>query len=160
MTTNQIYHVDFKQSKKINTFHYASGQFVLKSNGVFFIKKDKDANGLPPLWVCSPLFVLSKTRDEGSAEWGRLLEWRDDDGTKHTWAMPLALLQGDSIEVRRKLASCGLNISPNKMARELLSTYIQAFPVQTRAIFVKKLGWYDNRGPSRKPPEFPGSFLS
>lgn len=144
MTTNQIYHVDFNQSKKTNAFYYAGGQFLLQSDGVFYIKKDKDANDLPPLWICSSLYVTSKTRDEDSGEWGRLLTWRDDDGTKHIWAMPLALLQGDSIEVRRELASSGLNISPNKIARELLSTYIQAFPVEERAICVKKLGWHEN----------------
>lgn len=141
MTTGKIYHVDFKQSKKIKFFPYAGGKFEVQAEGVYYKKKDKDGNELPPLWLCSHLYVLSKTRDTNSADWGRLLEWEDDDGEIHHWAMPLALLQGDSNDVRRELASAGLSISPNKVARELLSTYIQAFPVEERAICIKNLGW-------------------
>ncbi|KTD63882.1 DUF927 domain-containing protein [Legionella spiritensis] len=144
MNSNQIYHVDFKQSKRIKTFQYAGGCFQLTSDGVIFIGKDKDNNELPPRWICSSLYVVAKTRDANSGEWGRLLEWVDDDGIKHQWAMPLALLQGDSSDVRRELASLGLTISPSKAARDLLTSYIQVFPVEDRARCVDKLGWYDN----------------
>ncbi len=58
--------------------------------------------------ICSSLSVVAKIRDVYSGEWGRLLEWVDDDGVKHQWAMPLALLQGDSSDVRRELAGLGL----------------------------------------------------
>ncbi|MFO3538942.1 DUF927 domain-containing protein, partial [Legionella pneumophila serogroup 1] len=58
------------------------------------------------------------------------------------WAMPLALLQGDSSDVRRELARLGLTISPSKTARDLLASYIQVFPVEERARCVDKLGWY------------------
>ncbi|KTC71308.1 Superfamily II helicase and inactivated derivatives [Legionella bozemanae] len=67
------------------------------------------------------------------------LEWVDDDGVKHQWAMPLALLQGDSSDVRRELARLGLTISPSKTARDLLASYIQE-----RARCVDKLGWYED----------------
>lgn len=49
--------------------------------------------------------MVAKTRDAKSGEWGRLLERLDDDGIIHQWAMPLALLQGDALEVRRELAN-------------------------------------------------------
>ncbi|HCE5644852.1 TPA: DUF927 domain-containing protein, partial [Legionella pneumophila] len=117
MNSNQIYHVDFKQSKQIKSFPYAGGCFQLTSDGVIFIGKDKDNNELPARWICSSLYVVAKTRDAHSGEWGRLLEWLDDDGIKHQWAMPLALLQGDSSDVRRELARLGLAISPSKTAR-------------------------------------------
>lgn len=142
MNSNQIYHVDFKQSKRIKSFPYAGGSFQLTSDGVIFIGKDKDNNELPPRWICSSLSVVAKTRDANSGEWGRLLEWVDDDGVKHQWAMPLALLQGDSSDVRRELARLGLTISPSKSARDLLASYIQVFPVEERARCVDKLGWY------------------
>ena len=48
-----------------------------------FIGIDKDGNPLPPRWICSPLYVVAKTRDAQSGEWGRLLEWQDDDGITH-----------------------------------------------------------------------------
>jgi putative DNA primase/helicase len=142
MNTDQIYHVDFKQSKRIKSFQYAGGIFQLTSDGVIFVGKDKDNNELPPRWICSSLSVVAKTRDAHSGEWGRLLEWVDDDGIKHQWAMPLALLQGDSSDVRRELARLGLTISPSKTARDLLASYVQVFPVEERARCVDKLGWY------------------
>lgn len=123
---------------------YAGGCFKLNDQGVSFIGKDKDGNSIAPRWICSPLQVVAKTRDAKSGEWGRLLEWQDDDGIIHQWAMPLALLQGDASEVRRELASLGLSISPNKLARDLLTTYLQVFPVEDRARCVDKLGWHEN----------------
>ncbi|STX40334.1 inner membrane protein [Legionella donaldsonii] len=141
MNSTQIYHVDFSKQKK--SFQYSNGCFQLTSDGVVFLGKDKDGNELPPCWICSALDVVAKTRDAHSGEWGRLLSWIDDDGVKHQWAMPLALLQGDSSDVRRELARLGLTISPNKYARDLLSSYIQVFPVEERARCVDKLGWHD-----------------
>ncbi len=90
------------------------------------------------------MYVVAKTRDANSGEWGRLLEWVDDDGIKHQWAMPLSLLQGDSSDVRRELARLGLTISPNRAARDLLTSYLQVFPVEARARCVDKLGWYED----------------
>src|SRR3989338_247803 len=87
---------------------YAGGRFRLTAEGLTFIGIDKDGNPLPPRWVCAPLYVVAKTRDAQSGEWGRLLEWQDDDGITHQWAMPLALLQGDASDVRRELARLGL----------------------------------------------------
>lgn len=141
--TNKIYHVDFKQSKKKMSFHCGGGHFKLEPDGVFYIKRDKDGNELPPLWISSPLYVEAKTRDTNNGEWGRLLYWLDDDGEKHQWAMPIAMLQGDTSDLRRELASWGLDISPHKIARELLSSYIQTYPVKERAICVDKLGWHE-----------------
>jgi putative DNA primase/helicase len=52
------------------------------------------------------------------------LEWQDDDGINHQWAMPLALLQGDASDVRKELARLGLAISPNRTSRDLLASYL------------------------------------
>ena len=51
------------------------------------------------------------TRDARSGEWGRLLEWRDDDQVRHQWAMPLELLQGDGRRAART-GPVGLSIAP------------------------------------------------
>ncbi len=121
---------------------YAGGYFRLTDQGVIFVSKDKDGHQLLPRWICSPLHVVAKTRDARSGEWGRLLEWQDDDGITHQWAMPLALLQGDASDVRRELARLGLAISPNKTARDLLTSYLQVFPINARARCVDRLGWH------------------
>lgn len=139
MSTSQIL---AKKNPNSILCNYAGGQFNLTANGVSFIGTDKDGNELPPRWICSTLSVVAKTRDARNGEWGRLLEWFDDDGIKHQWAMPLALLQGDSSEVRRELVRLGLTISPNKVAHDLLTSYLQVFPVETRARCVDRLGWH------------------
>lgn len=121
---------------------YGGGRFEVSPRGVFFFGTDKDGNELPPRWVCSPLAVKAKTRDAKSGEWGRLLEWRDDDQVRHQWAMPLELLQGDGSDVRRELARLGLAISPSKAARDLLASFLQVWPVEARARCVERLGWH------------------
>ncbi len=123
-------------------FDYSSGRFEVSPHGVFFIGTDKDGNELSPRWICSPLAVVAMTRDAKSGEWGRLLEWRDDDNVRHQWAMPLELLQGDGGEVRRELARLGLSIAPSKSARDLLASFLQVCPVEARARCVDRLGWY------------------
>lgn len=121
---------------------YDSGHFRLSPEGVLFVDADKDGNSRPPLWICSPLIVLAKTRSIKNDSWGRLLEWHDSDGVVHRWAMPAELLQGDGLEVRRELARSGLSIEHKKPARDLLPAYVQFFPVEARARCVERLGWH------------------
>lgn len=142
MSQNQVIKLPNTFKNRPVVCEYAGGHFKLSDKGVTFNGTDKDGNQLPPRWICSPLYIVAKTRDAKSGEWGRLLEWQDDDGVSHQWAMPLALLQGDVSDVRRELARLGLAISPNKLARDLLTSYLQVVPVETRARCVDKLGWY------------------
>ncbi|SEN22392.1 Uncharcterized protein, DUF927 family [Nitrosospira multiformis] len=131
-------------SASITSCSYGSGRFELAETGVYFHGRDKDGNEQQPQWICAPLYVIAKTRDEKSGEWGRLLEWQDDDGHIHQWAMPLELLESDGSDVRRELARLGLHISPNQLARGLLSAYIKVWPVEARARCVDRLGWHGN----------------
>jgi len=121
---------------------FAGGQFRLWARGVEYVGTDRDGGPQPPRWVCSPLRLCAKTRDNRSGEWGRLLEWEDADGTVHRWAMPMELLQGDGSEVRRELARRGLAIAPGRQCRELLAAYLQVWPVEARARCVDRLGWH------------------
>ncbi len=124
-----------------NTCKYGGAKFKLTEAGVFFIGKDTDGNEKAPVWVCSPIGVLAKTRDAKSGAWGRLLEWFDDDGVRHQWAMPLELLEGDGIDVRKELARMGLHTGTTRAAKELLTAYFKVWPVDTRARCVDRLGW-------------------
>ncbi len=121
---------------------YATGRFQITGKGVQFFGKDKDGNEQPPQWICSPLHVTAKTRDENNGDWGRLLEWPDDDSKPHEWAMPLELLEGDGSEVRRELARMGVHLSPNPTARTLLGAYLKVWPVEGRARCFDRLGWH------------------
>lgn len=121
---------------------FGGGRFRLERRGVFYIAKDGNT-GLEkmPQWICGGLAVVAATRDAKSNAWGRLLEWRDADGVRHQWAMPLELLQGDGVDVRRELAQAGLSIAPGRAARDLLASYVQVWPVKDRARCVDRLGW-------------------
>ncbi len=125
-----------------NTCKYGGGKFTLTEGGVFFTGTDKDGNEKAPVWVCSPIGVIAKTRDAKSGEWGRLLEWFDDDDVRHQWAMPLELLEGDGVDVRKELARMGLHTGTTRAAKELLAAYIKVWPVDVRARCVERLGWH------------------
>lgn len=138
--------VDETEPKSYGGHTYGGGRFELLNSrksggGVYFTEKDKEGNETEH-WVCSPLYVTAKTRDQNSHDWGRLLEWTDDDHNPHRWAVPAAMLQGDGLDVRRELATGGLHISPSGKARNLLTAYIQTLPVDVRARCVKRLGWH------------------
>ena len=120
---------------------YGAGSFVVRADGVHFADVDKKGDELPERWLCGALRIVAKTRDPAGIEWGRLLEWVDEDGKPHRWAAPLELLQGDGGDVRRELARRGLAIAPGRTARELLAAFIQVWPVDVRARCVDRLGW-------------------
>jgi uncharacterized protein (DUF927 family) len=129
-------------AKHVPRFPYRDGRFEVTDEGVTFVREE-DGNSPTSQWICSPLFVIARTRDAKSGEWGRLLEWCDDDGISHRWTMPLELLQGDGLDVRRELARLGLSIAPSRVARDLLANYIQLCPVNDRARCVDRLGWHN-----------------
>jgi len=124
------------------TRSYGGGRFDVSSHGVYFIGTDKEGNEKPESWICSRLDVVARTRDANGNEWGRLLEWRDDDGRRHQWAMPMELLQSDGTDMRRELARGGLSIAPGRAQRDLLASYVQVWPVDNRARCVERLGWH------------------
>ncbi len=129
-------------SKAISTYQYGSGHFEASPGGVFYIGADKDGKARPKKWLCSPLYVVAVARDKKGEGWAHLLEWYDLDQVRHQWAMPLELLQCDGLEVRSKLASGGLRISPEKYARELLVPYLQTCTADTMVRCVDRLGWH------------------
>ena len=144
------YYPEWRDDPQLNEpMVYADGRFELYHDGLFFVKyNDDDPANITfksKAFVCSPIEVIAKTRDTSSGTWGRLLQWRDDDSELHTWSMPLALLQGDAREYRKELASQGLNITTNPKQRSYLDTYIQDYPIHTRALCVDRLGWHDEQ---------------
>lgn len=139
--------VDEKESleaavkRQQNILAYEDGHFQKAKEGIFYITKDSN-NNEKRLFICSPLEVIADTRDESSNEWGRLLEWKDRDGKTHRWAMPLEILKENGAEMRGELLRQGVNISTSQKARNLLSAYIQIWPVEKKALCVDRLGWH------------------
>ena len=127
------------EPESLKSFSYGSGRFEIRPDGVFYVESDSER------FICSPLDVSAQTFDSSGNAWGRLLQWKDPADNIHKWAMPMALLSGDSCsEFRAELMNSGLDISPNKKERTLLAIYIQRFPTGRRARCVAKLGWHGN----------------
>lgn len=124
-------------------FDYSGGIYKINEKGVFHIGFDKEGNETSPLWLSSPIKIKALTRDSGGKEWGRLLEWKDKDGRLHDWAMPIELLQGDGLEVRKELSGAGLSVAPSIKARNLFNMFLQIWPVERRARCTQKLGWHN-----------------
>jgi putative DNA primase/helicase len=93
-------------------------------------------------WTCSRLEPLALTRDGGSLNWGRLLEIVDRDGVPHVWPMPMEMLAGDGIDLRRELLRLGLDIAPGTAARNALLAYITSWRPAREVRCVDRVGWH------------------
>ena len=122
----------------------AQSRFHVNDRGVWYFGKNDTGTDAPPLWICSKLEITAQTRDAKNEAWGRLLEFDDPDGTRHTWALPMELLKADGSEYRGTLLSMGLQMATATKARNLLTQYIQTAPVNVRARCVERTGWHGN----------------
>lgn len=123
-------------------FRYGDGVFHLLEDGLYYIEQIKDDEY--KRYISSPIRVLAQTRDTTNNAWGRLLEWHDADGVKHTQALSMELFQSDGVELRKALAYQGVIIAPDGKARNLLQSYLMSYPTETRALCVDRVGWHDN----------------
>ena len=122
------------------TFLESDGEYSLfnvREHGVFYVDEDT------PVKICARLDVTAKTRDADNGQWGRLLEWCDDDGHRHQWAMPMEMLAGNGEDLRKALLRGGLPfIASTHKGRKLLQDYISTQEVKTRARCVSMTGWH------------------
>jgi putative DNA primase/helicase len=132
------------KTEKTHAADLPLNNFSLNDDGLWYFGKSDQGNDAPPLWICSKLEITAVTRDDKNGAWGRLLEFDDLDGLRHSWAMPMELLKGDGAEYRGVLLSMGLQVSTAQKARNLLTQYIQTTKVDTRARCVERTGWHSN----------------
>jgi putative DNA primase/helicase len=111
--------------------------------GVYCYPREKDNGEVPPpVWICSPLDVVARTRSADSEEWGRLLEWHDPDGIFKQWAMPEQMLaSSEAADILRVLMAGGLDVS-FRCKKDLIS-YLASRRPFTRAVCVQRCGWAD-----------------
>ncbi|PTU64211.1 hypothetical protein DB032_04425 [Chromobacterium sp. Panama] len=118
-------------------------------DGVYWLSPDEDGKDpATPCWLASPLHVLAETRDAQQSNWGRLLEWRDNDSHIHRWACPVEMLAAsDTADFRRELARGGLTLSTSAKARQKLVDYVLGYrPMSaTRLRCVSRIGWHGSR---------------
>lgn len=114
------------------------GPFTLRSDGVFHTtKKEKQE------FICSPLEVVARSRDEGGQEWGYVLCWKDADGIPRTWSAPASLTVTNDTELAQALVNAGLTIAPGKGTQ--LRKYIVEVKPTKRMTNVSRPGWHKVR---------------
>lgn len=118
---------------------FFDSSFKVIDGKLFYLNKEKDVK----IFISSELKVSALVRDKSSENWGRLLEFKDADGTNHVWSMPMELLKGGCDELRGELLRLGLEIAPSAKARNLLAEYITTAKPNERARCVNRTGWHD-----------------
>ena len=94
--------------------------------GVYYhgIKEKKDSAEPFDLWICGPLHIEAQCCDRDHHNFGLMLKFRNMRGQWKQWAMPMHLLAGDGVELRRELLSLGLRIDNHN--RGYLLSYLQS----------------------------------
>jgi len=113
--------------------------FKMTRTGLYWQPDDPEKQRVK---VSGPFNIIAETRDRHFEDWGVFLQWKDNDGHSHEWAMPKSLLSGDGAEVRARLLSGGLYVSPRAMCRQLLNSYILDTKAEARARCVNSVGWH------------------
>jgi putative DNA primase/helicase len=123
--------------------HIRNGEFEVSTEGVFVIETNNGKQQRNRL--AARIDVLAQTRDADGRAWGRLLQWKDDEGRIHEWAMPMEALAIDSREVRARLLSEGLAfITTDGRLRSKFNEYLQTWPVAALARSVARIGWHEH----------------
>lgn len=116
--------------------------FTCDAQGVWFHGRDREGNLTRPVFVCSPLTVAARTRDQDGGGWGYLMEFPDPVGRPKQWAMPARMLSGDGGEYRAALLGMGLLIGAGASARNRLTEYIQTRQPDEFATCTDRIGWH------------------
>jgi uncharacterized protein (DUF927 family) len=130
-----------RRRRGANNLHAAKGSaFEVKDEGIFWQGGPQSL----PVKLSARVDVIAETCDANGENWGRQLEWRDSEGRKHTWTMPMELLAGDAAAVRAYLLSGGLPfMTTNRQLRERFIEYLQTAPAEKFVRCVARIGWHD-----------------
>lgn len=118
--------------------------FSMSKDGVYFTPEGTDDKPATPMRICSPLRVTALSRGRSSEDWGRVIEFNDADGVRHEWAIPMAMLAGDGMDVRKELARLGLEMATGLAAKNRLLDYLIQCKPAAKATCVQQTGWFDH----------------
>lgn len=104
---------------------------------------DPHSDSASSIWICSKLEVTASTRDINYENWGRVLEFRDNEGHHKKWVMPMEMLAGRGDLLHSTLLNMGLALSTSSKAKNLLAQYIQACKGNEIAVCVNHIGWFN-----------------
>jgi len=94
LTPSTGVHQDTPPTSIITHNEQLSNSFIIKDSGIFYNENEVME------WVCAKLTITAFVRDPLSENWGRLLEFYDNDGKLHQWVMPMEMLKSSGDELR------------------------------------------------------------
>lgn len=104
--------------------------------------------------VCGPLHIEAVTTDTHEGNYGRMLRFKTTIGKWRKWAMPMALLAGDGLEMRRELQFMGFDIAHR--GREQLTAYLLHRAPDRVIQCATQTGW---AGPERQAFVLPDAVI-
>jgi uncharacterized protein (DUF927 family) len=108
-----------------------------------FRKNQGRGSELVESFVCAPFDCLAEGRDAEGTGWSLLLRWSDRDGREHQWLAPRSMMVGEGAELRGRLASEGLAISPHPAARAALLDFLARQHPEARVRTTPRTGWHE-----------------
>ncbi|MDN7176702.1 DUF927 domain-containing protein [Caballeronia sp. SEWSISQ10-4 2] len=132
-----------KRPKTART-HDGKSRFEMDDKGVWYHGLNSQGEPLPRHWVCTPVDIVARTRNEENSDWGYLVEFSDADGMQKRWSVPAALFAGDGAELRRSLLEMGVEIGYTQVARTQIANYIQSSRPDLRVRCVPRVGWHND----------------
>lgn len=120
---------------------YIPDNFFINKHGAFYRNPNSEKEAIK---LCSPLEIIAHTSNENDNNHGVLLKWKSKRNLQeHQWAVPCKLLAGDGREIFERLLDEGLEISPNRLARNRLLEYIQSVQPNKKALSLSRIGWHN-----------------
>jgi uncharacterized protein (DUF927 family) len=109
--------------------------------GIYFLNPDSDSNQ-PPVFVASPLEVVSVAADQDGDNWSRLVRWKDAEGREQTELISMASLD-EPAQYRKLLRERGLLIATDRNGQELFSRFLQFSTPPKLVRLANYIGWQD-----------------
>lgn len=116
--------------------------FFTDETGTYYLGGFSRGKPLPPLKISGPMWVLSHTRDESGSAWTIHVRCLDKAGSPRLFSIPMSMMSGESIEMRKYLMDGGFQIGATSEQKALLSRFLQEHPVRKLGLGVDRVGWY------------------
>ena len=89
------------------------------------------------------LHIDAVTTDASDNSYGRLLRFKNTRGNWRTWSMPMSMLGGDGIDVRKNLLDMGVEIDPSQGSALVVRNICSDTPPRRRLTCALQTGWAD-----------------
>ena len=133
------------ESELDDTILYLENGYFTKDGYLFYQPVSVSGKEEPAsVCICSAISIVARTRNTQGRQHGRLLEFKDLDGKPKVVPIACSSLQTDGAEVRQHLADLGVNVMPQRKARDALNQFILMSKPEKTALCVDKLGWHNN----------------